>query len=82
MRGCGQMLRLVEMLCEQILLGGGEHLVNHFVEAGERLRIAVMALERLLIQVSCACARRQQPVTARERITRPVEKSFENGIGR
>jgi hypothetical protein len=49
--GCGQMVGLVEMLCEQILLGGGEHLINDFIETGERLSIAGMAIERLVIEV-------------------------------
>jgi hypothetical protein len=52
------MLSLVEMLREQVLLGGGEHLVNDFVEAGLRLWVAVMALECLAVQVRSAISDR------------------------
>jgi hypothetical protein len=50
------MLSLVEMLPEQVLLRGGEDLVDHFVEARERLRISGMVFERLAIELSCAVA--------------------------
>ena len=50
-RGRGQMIGLVQMLREQILLGGGEHLVNDLIQTGERSSIAGMAIERLVIEV-------------------------------
>ena len=53
------MIGLVEMLREQILLGGRKNLINDLIETGERLSIAGMALERLVIEVRGAAAGRQ-----------------------
>jgi hypothetical protein len=50
-RGRRQMIGLVEMLCEQILLGCGEYLIDYFIQTGERLSITGVALERLVVEV-------------------------------
>ena len=80
-RRIGHVLRLIQMLREQILLGGGENLVNDFVDAEKCLRIAGMMLECLAIQISGAAAGGHDPVAARECRAGALEEGLQRRLG-
>jgi hypothetical protein len=74
-------LSLVEMLGEKILFGGGEDLIDDFVEPRESLRIVVVTLERLTVEVRRAFACRQEPIAACKGRARTREELTEVRIG-
>ncbi len=74
----GELLRFVDTLCEQLLLGGREQLVDDFLQSFARARIVGIAPQSLSIQVGGVLLRRAYVGTGGKRLIRARQQRFQH----